>query len=148
MMFLDKLDYLMKIRKLNKHTLSEQSGIPYTTIDGWYKKGYEGAKISTIIKLSDFFGVELDFFVRNSISPHDKKEEARLPSVEESELLLAYRSLNKAGQTTLVVIARAFVGSPSMQKEEVNEDNAILRRHADNTLVENQAFPDSSEAHA
>lgn len=121
MTFLDKLDYLMNLRKMNKHTLSEQSGIPYTTIDGWYKKGYEGAKISTIIKLSDFFGVELDFFVRNSINPHEKKEGAFLPSVEESELLLAYRSLNKTGQAMLIETARAFVGNPSMQKDTSSE---------------------------
>ncbi len=121
MTFLDKLDYLMSTKKLNKHTLSEQSGIPYTTIDGWYKKGYEGAKISTIIKLSDFFGVELDFFVRNSINPNDNKEDAHLLSVEESELLLAFRSLNCDGRAMLLETARAFIGNPSLQKETSGE---------------------------
>lgn len=43
MTFLDKLDNLMHERGLNKNTLSKACGIPYTTIDGWYKKGYEGA---------------------------------------------------------------------------------------------------------
>ena len=45
MNFLEKLDFLMERYGLNKSTLSQKSEIPYTTIDGWYKKGYEGLKI-------------------------------------------------------------------------------------------------------
>ncbi len=37
--FLEKLDYLMKQNNLNKSRLSKACDIPYTTIDGWYKKG-------------------------------------------------------------------------------------------------------------
>ena len=33
--FLDKLDFLMEQKHLNKRTLSLKSGIPYTTIDNW-----------------------------------------------------------------------------------------------------------------
>ena len=46
MNFLEKLDFLMERYGLNKSTLSQKSEIPYTTIDGWYKKGYEGLKIN------------------------------------------------------------------------------------------------------
>ena len=63
MSFLDKLDSLMAQHGLNNHSLSIQSGIPYTTIDGWYKKGYDNAKLSTIKKLAEFFNVPLDYFV-------------------------------------------------------------------------------------
>ena len=62
--FLAKITLLMKEKGLNRHTLSEACGIPYTTIDGWFKKGYEGIKISTLMKLADFFEVELDYLVR------------------------------------------------------------------------------------
>lgn len=37
--FLEKLNYLMEKNHLNKNTLSKACNIPYTTIDGWYKKG-------------------------------------------------------------------------------------------------------------
>ena len=40
--FLEKLNYLMHENNLNKSTLSKACEIPYTTIDGWYKKGYQG----------------------------------------------------------------------------------------------------------
>ena len=36
--FLHKLDFLMEKYGLNKNSMSQNSGIPYTTIDGWYKK--------------------------------------------------------------------------------------------------------------
>ena len=38
MNILDKLDLLMHERGLNKRTLSQACGIPYTTIIGLYKK--------------------------------------------------------------------------------------------------------------
>lgn len=79
MTFLEKLDGMMLQKKLNKHTLSKQSEIPYTTIDGWYKKGYDGMKLGTLIKLSDFFEVPLGYWIQDnennsSSSPKDEKE--------------------------------------------------------------------------
>ena len=64
--FLEKLDYLMLQNSLNKSTLSKNCGIPYTTIDGWYKKGYEGLKLTTLRKLSEYFNLPLDFWIDNS----------------------------------------------------------------------------------
>jgi len=61
--FLERLNALMERDGLNKSTLSERSGIPYTTIDGWYKKGYEGVKMSTLRKLAACFGVTIDDLV-------------------------------------------------------------------------------------
>lgn len=63
--FLEKLDHLMAERNLNKSTLSKSCDIPYTTIDGWYKKGYEGLKLTTLRKLSNFFDKPLDFWVND-----------------------------------------------------------------------------------
>ena len=63
MTFLDKLDNLMHERGLNKNTLSKACGIPYTTIDGWYKKGYEGLKVSTLKKLTEYFGKPLEYWL-------------------------------------------------------------------------------------
>lgn len=60
--FLDKLNKLMKEHNYNKSTLSKACDIPYTTIDGWYKKGYKGVKLTTLRKLADFFGPSLDYW--------------------------------------------------------------------------------------
>lgn len=75
-MFLDNLTNLMNDRKLNKNTLAKESGIPYTTIDGFYKKGCDNVKLSTLTKLSSFFGVSLDYLINGdvtSITPHERE---------------------------------------------------------------------------
>lgn len=67
MTFLDKLDDLMKRNNLNKKRLSEKSGIPYSTIDSFYKQSYNNIKLSTIKKLCDFFGVTMDSMARDEL---------------------------------------------------------------------------------
>lgn len=66
--FLEKINYLMKKHNLNKSTLSKACNIPYTTIDGWYKRGYEGLKLPTLKKLSDYFNVSLDYWADDSLT--------------------------------------------------------------------------------
>ena len=65
MTFLDKLNYLMEKRSINKNVLSQLSGIPYTTIDGLYKKGYENTKLSTVRKLARALDVSLDYLIKS-----------------------------------------------------------------------------------
>ncbi len=64
----DKLDLLMKDRNINKSILARESGIPYTTIDGFYKKGSENAKLSTLKKLCSYFGCSLDFLADDEVN--------------------------------------------------------------------------------
>lgn len=89
MNFLEKLDYMMGKMSINKSKLSQISGVPYTTIDGFYKKGYENTKISTVRKIASALNVSLDYLVDDNISdehyqppkiktaPSDLSEEAR-----------------------------------------------------------------------
>lgn len=67
MTFLEKLDYLMEKNHLNKRKVSQGSGIPYSTIDGFYKVGYSNIKLSTFRKLCDYFGVSMDSMARDDV---------------------------------------------------------------------------------
>ena len=67
MSFLAKLDKLMSDININKSQLSKESGIPYTTIDGFYKKGTDNIKLSTLKKLSSYFGCSLDYLADDDI---------------------------------------------------------------------------------
>ena len=116
--FLEKVNLLMQEKKLNKHTLSEACGIPYTTIDGWFKKGYEGVKVSTLIKLADFFSVELDYLVRPSIIDRNYGRQVENIGMEEKEILTLYRSMNDTGKNLMMNTARTFAGNPAMQKNK------------------------------
>lgn len=68
---IEKLDYLMAQRKMNKNILSKETGIPYTTIDGYYKRGTDNIKLSNLKKISEFFNVTLDYLVDDDISVFD-----------------------------------------------------------------------------
>lgn len=57
----DKLDLLMQERGLTKASLSREADIPYMTIVNFYEKGTENVKRSTLLKLSEYFGVTVDF---------------------------------------------------------------------------------------
>lgn len=61
--FHDRLRKLMAARGDNNSTLAKNAGIPYTTIDGLFKKGYKNAYVSTMQKLSTYYGVTLDYLL-------------------------------------------------------------------------------------
>lgn len=63
MSFTEKLDMLMAERRINKSILSKEADIPYTTIDGFYKKGSDNIKLSTLKKLAAYFHCSLDYLV-------------------------------------------------------------------------------------
>lgn len=97
--FLQKVDFMMKRYSLNKRSLSQKSGIPYTTIDGWYKKGYEGMKLSTLRVLSDYFNTILDYWVDDSVSdPNYWKANGFIVNTEEMGHIQKYRVLDEHGK--------------------------------------------------
>lgn len=92
--FLQKLDFLMDKYGLNKLTLSQNSGIPYSTVVGWYKKGYEGLKLTTLRKLSDYFNTVLDYWVNeDEIDPNYWKADGFIVNGDEMGHIQKYRLL-------------------------------------------------------
>ena len=67
MSFTRKLDNLMKEHNINKAELARASGIPYTTIDGFYKRGTNNTKLSTLKKLCAYFNCSLDYLINDDI---------------------------------------------------------------------------------
>lgn len=93
MSFLTKLDKLMKDRNINKNQLSKESGVPYTTIDGFYKKGTDNIKLSTLKKLAAYFECSLDYLADddvpddsiNTIAAHHDSEDWTEEELDEIE---------------------------------------------------------------
>ena len=100
MSFLTKLDKLMNERNINKSQLSKESGVPYTTIDGFYKKGTDNIKLSTLKKLAAFFGCSLDYLADDNI-PEDQDihgeewTEEELDEIEEFKKFVMSKRNNK-----------------------------------------------------
>lgn len=60
--FIKRMEALMKEKGIsNNSELSKLCGIPYTTIDGFYKKGVDNIKLTTLQKLSDGLGCTMDY---------------------------------------------------------------------------------------
>ena len=109
--FLEKLDILMKGQGLNKSKLSQISGVPYTTIDGFYKKGYENAQISTIRKIAQALDCSLDYLIEDE--PQKTKQPApdagdRLSDAE-VELFTEFRKLPDAQKSLAASLCAALI---------------------------------------
>lgn len=108
--FLEKLDYLMKKNNLNKKRLSDQSGIPYSTIDGFYKQSYNNIKLSTFKKLCDYFGVTMDCMARDEVSEieyyNSKKKDLHITPDEEL-LVKCYRAADDLDKTLALRAVKA-----------------------------------------
>ena len=100
--FLEKLNLLMKDKNLNKNTLSKNCDIPYTTIVGWYKRGYEELKLPTLKKLSNYFNVSLDYWADDNITkPIPQKNTNIILDKEELQLITCYRNLDTKIQSII-----------------------------------------------
>lgn len=94
MNFTEKLDLLMKERNLNKHSLAKATGVNYTTIDAFYKKGYENMKLSNFKTICDFFKVTMDSMARDDvdkIEKYDPDSKGIHMTSEERFLVACYR---------------------------------------------------------
>lgn len=100
MNFLDKLDYLIERENIKRSVLSKESGVPYTTIDGFYKKGYQNAKLQTIQKIAKYFDVTLDYLIIDEIEDPDygKTENFRV-NKDEMYMVTNFRRLTDPGKS-------------------------------------------------
>ena len=103
MNFLEKLDYMMNKYNLNKHSFAKASGIPYTTVDGFYKKGFDGIRLSTLWKIAEYFNTTIDYFVKDNITDpnYDRSEERSPICDDEMSIVLMYRSLSQGDKETI-----------------------------------------------
>lgn len=119
MTFLDKLDWLMSEHGLNKRSFSLQSGIPYTTVDGFYKKGYENAKVSTLKKIAQYFNVSLDFLIfdEETISPDN------IYTGQEKALVRSWRQADDKTRRKVAIDLEDY-GFAYIPKEKENQQTA------------------------
>lgn len=115
MSFTEKLDALMAKRHINKSTLSKEADIPYTTINGFYKKGSDNIKLSTLKKLGTYFNCTLDYLVDN--------ENTDLP---------------------VSTIATRFCGNSKVQRAELLKQLMISKNMKVSDIVKSSGLPYST----
>lgn len=121
--FLEKLDLLMKQKGINKNILAKESGIPYTTIDGFYKKGYENTKLSTLKKLCAYFDVSLDYLAdeqdATNINPIDE-----VLSKEEKNIIMKYRAFPQKYKNRILELIEGI----EKEIKDEKEFNELLKK--------------------
>ena len=81
----EKLDILLQEKKISKPELARESGVPYTTIDGLYKKGSENVKLSTLKKLCAYLGCSLDYLADDAVNKDPTTLAAHFDGTEYTE---------------------------------------------------------------
>lgn len=130
-MFLDVFDKLLKENNLNRRQFALKSGIPYTTVDGFYKKGYENIRLTTLRKIADFFNVSLDYLVFGDDVPFGKKNEAmefykKLDTNDKAEIRGEMKHMLRADKYTSSKDSYASVaakGQGTVQKRITDEQH-------------------------
>ena len=99
MNFLDRIDAMLAQKDINKNQLAQLTGIPVSTIYGWYKKGYDNITLPTLKKLSAFFGCTMEYLANG-----DTASEGLSPAA--LELAKRYDALDKWGRMTVDAVVR------------------------------------------
>ena len=98
---------LMKQCNLNQRQLSKETGIPPTTISGWFN-AHRLPDFYSLIRLSNFFDVSSDFLLGLSKDEEMPRLHAPTPTalpLDETELLKNYRALSYAGKARVAAYA-------------------------------------------
>ena len=131
MTFLEKLDALKARTGDNNASLSRNSGIKYTTIDGLYKKGYSNMKLSTLIALSEYFHVSMDYLAKDYIDDESIDANESKPVVVDEltakakEYLNAFNSLTPQNRHVLLVLSSALLQDQAANPDSSGRDPEI-----------------------
>ena len=101
MTLLEKIDFLMEKNNLNKKQLSEKSGIPYTTLVSFYKKGYGNMKLSTFKKLCKYLDVSVDSMMYDELEIQPYDPDRIYTTKREREIIMRYRQADGIDQTSI-----------------------------------------------
>lgn len=58
----EKFQKLLDKNKCSAYSVSIATGVPYSCLSDW-KTGKSKPKIDKLIKIADYFGVEIDYFI-------------------------------------------------------------------------------------
>jgi len=109
----EQLDRYMSIQKCKLTDVSRQSGVPYTTLDGFYKKGDDNVKLSTLKKLRTLLKCSLDELVGLDSGSGSF-------SIEETLLLSKFRQLDEDNRKALLLSIDVLIASQKQKRKDTS----------------------------
>lgn len=73
---LEKIQQMMTERNLKPADVAKGAGIPYTTFDGLFKKGFKNTRYPTLLKLAKFFDVSMEYLVNDDVTDRNLKKKS------------------------------------------------------------------------
>lgn len=125
MKMIEKISSLMHDAGLNKRQFSLKAGIPYSTVDNWYKVGCDKMQLPTFRALCDFFGVTMDSMA------YDEQEivyikDVKMPEIsgEQKDVVEAYKRADEGLQRGVRLLLKLPEGKNNTFSEEKYLKNA------------------------
>ena len=127
--FAQILAYLLKSRNMNPLSLAKQIGVPKSIVYEW-RQGVREPSMENLLRLSDFFGVSLEYLTGRSEleNPEYSDDEA------ESELLLLLRAAKKISEEDHNALIRSFKANLDIYLSSTN------KKKSNRQLIENEAL--------
>lgn len=111
----ERLDNYMRIHKCKMSDIARLSGIPYTTLKGFYDKGDGNIKLSTLKKLKNLLDCTLDELV-------GVKDSDNTFSLDEKLLLSKFSLLNEQNKKALLFSIDVLISSQNMVSESADAE--------------------------
>lgn len=119
MNFLERLDSLLDERDMNKNQLANATGIPVSTVYGWYKKGYSSITLPSLLKLSEFFKCSMEYLVNGNSASSDQPSSAAL------DLARKYDRLNEYSKKVITALVELELKRPDSYASETARFNKM-----------------------
>lgn len=116
---MNRLKELRELHEWSQKEAAHKLGIVYTTYRG-YEDGSRGINSETLVKLSQFYNVSIEYLLCRSESPAPEAQNKL-----ENELLFYFHQLNEAGKTLAVNHLRTLSESPATS-EKNNTDTSTV----------------------
>jgi transcriptional regulator with XRE-family HTH domain len=95
---IEKIEIMMKQRKLNRADVSRGADLPYSTVDNLFKREYKNVRAPTLLKLANFFDVSIEYLF------YDGEDLERLRKItdEERNLIMLWDKLSRDDQMRML----------------------------------------------
>ena len=129
---MDIKENLIKIREsrnLSKRTVSEQTGIPYTTYIKYESGERKDVSMDALCKLADFYGVTTDYLLGREPAP-DPFGEVNLSPEDEQEVFAKYMSLPEDVRAVILdVLVQLADAARARRVQEQPRPIMTVRKH-------------------
>ena len=108
---MNKIRYCREINKMSQKYVAVSIGVSAPMVSQW-ESGIKDPSRENIVKLADLFGVSTDYLLDHKTAEQDPSF-----TIEERQLILCFRQLNRAGKDLLLASADSFLSQATLRED-------------------------------